>query len=124
MTEKRIKVYFNNNKQWLIFHVGARLRAFRARNDCHAYYIPAEPRLIRRGLFGHIYIPTGEITQLMFEELKSHEIAHAMHDWFLCRAGGAWALANPRGEELYASMTGQISKSFVRKYETYKKKGV
>ena len=52
---RKIKVTFNDGKQWVIFHIGTSLRKFKSDNDCHAYYVGAETRLKRRGLFGHIH---------------------------------------------------------------------
>jgi hypothetical protein len=109
---RHIKVTFNSRKQWVMFHVGISLRKFRNENQCHAYYVPADVRLKRRGLFGHVYIP--ETSDTMFSELVSHEIAHAVHDWFLCRKGGDRCII--KNEELFASMTGEIARKFWRKY--------
>lgn len=115
----KFRLYFNRDKytgeynQWVLIHIGDDVKSFRRRNDCHAYYIGADVRKQRRGLFGHIHIPEGE-SEINLHELIPHEIQHMVTDWILCRKGGQ---LTPKNEERIATMTGEINKRFWREYE-------
>jgi hypothetical protein len=108
----KFRVYFNDNKQYVIFHLADDVKAFRRKNQCWAYYIAADERRTRRGLFGHIHLPHEKFVNM--SELISHEVQHLMIDWVLCRKDGK---LTPRNEERIATITGEIVKRFWREYE-------
>ncbi|NWG34968.1 MAG: hypothetical protein HXY42_11020 [Chloroflexi bacterium] len=90
---------------------------FRRKNQCHAYYIAAEVRKQRQGLFGHIYL--SELNHSpMAQELVAHEVQHLIFDWVLTRKG---MNINEKNEERIATMTGEISRRLWRKYERWAK---
>ena len=107
----RFKIPFNDNKQFCIVHVADNVRSFKRRNKCHAYYIAADVRKLRSGLFGHIHLSEFNLSP-MAHELVAHEVQHMMIDWILCRAGGA---LTKRNKEKIAAMTGEITRRIWRK---------
>jgi elongation factor P hydroxylase len=108
----KIRVNFNDNKQYIVFVIGDKPRAFQRKNDCHAYYIGADERKKRSGVFGYIHIPVMDDTPLL-RELIAHEVQHAIIDWVLCRKGGQVTTKN---EERLATMTGEITRRFYAKW--------
>ena len=107
MMTRKYKIHFNKGRQYLLFHIGSSLRKFRTDNKCHAYYVAAENRKQRSGLFGHIHIPEEQVTPALFEELKAHEIYHAVEDWWTCRKGN---VLSDKNEEIRALIMGEISR--------------
>ena len=108
--KRTFRVYFNGRKQHFDVFIADNPASFRRRNKCHAYYIGASGRKQRRGLFGYIHL--GEVTH----ELVSHELQHLIFDWVLTRKGMKFT---PKNEERIATMTGDIAKSFWRKYQRW-----
>ena len=87
------------------------------KNQCHAYYIAAEERKQRRGLFGYIYLSELNFSP-MAHELVAHEVQHLIFDWVLTRKG---MTINEKNEERIATMTGEISRRLWRKFERWSK---
>lgn len=109
----KYRLYFNHRRQYLIVHVDDPPRAFKRKNNCHAYYIPADVRYKRSGLFGHIHLPLVDDGDY-FRELVSHEIAHAVDDWWTCRKGNVLGVQN---EEIRATIAGEMNANFWRGWE-------
>jgi len=115
MSRPAFRVYFNNNQQWFNVYVADDPIRFKRKNQCHAYYIAAEVRKQRRGLFGYIYLSELNFSP-MAHELVAHEIQHLIFDWVLTRKGMS---ISERNEERIATMTGEISRRLWRKYERW-----
>src|SRR5512147_612958 len=115
MSKPAFRVYFNENKQWVNIYVANSPAWFKRKNQCHAYYIAAETRKQRQGLFGHIYLSELNLTP-MAHELVAHEVQHLIFDWVLTRRG---MNINEKNEERIATMTGEIARRFWRKYERW-----
>jgi hypothetical protein len=107
------RIHFNDNRQWFNVYVADSPTRFKRRNQCHAYYIAAEVRKQRQGLFGYIYLSELNFSP-MAHELVAHEVQHLIFDWVLTRKG---MTMNERNEERIATMTGEIARRFWRKYE-------
>jgi len=118
MSKPAFRVYFNDNKQWVNIYVAKDPAWFLRKMNCHAYYIAAEDRKQRQGLFGYIYL-----SELNFSpnahELVAHEVQHLIFDWVLTRKG---MNINEKNEERIATMTGEISRRLWRKYERWAEK--
>ena len=108
-----IRVPFNKNRQYVLFHVADDSAKFKRRNECYAYYIEADVRHLRRGLFGHIHLSELNRSPLA-HELVAHEIEHLVFDWVLSHKGMTF---NRRNEERISDMVGEIHRRFWRKYE-------
>lgn len=106
------RVYFNQGKQFLNVYVADSPRAFRRKHDCHAMYVASHPRKKRAGLFGSIYLSELNYSP-MAHELFDHELTHMLFDWLLCRG----MRLTVRNEERIATMIGEVSRRFWRKYE-------
>lgn len=117
MAKPDFRVYFNNNKQWVNIYVAHDPAWFKRKNKCHAYYIAAEERKQRQGLFGYIYLSELNFSP-MAHELVAHEIQHLIFDWVLTRKGGN---INEKNEERIATMTGEITRRLWRKFERWSK---
>lgn len=117
MSKPAFRVYFNDNKQWVNIYVAKNPAHFKRKNQCHAYYIAAEIRKQRQGLFGYIYLSELNFSP-MAHELVAHEVQHLIFDWVLTRKG---MNINERNEERIATMTGEISRRLWRKYERWSK---
>ena len=117
MHKPAFRVYFNNNKQWVNIYVAHNPAHFKRKNQCHAYYIAAETRKQREGLFGYIYLSELNFSP-MAHELVAHEVQHLIFDWVLTRKGMKMTEQN---EERIATMTGEISRRLWRKYERWDK---
>ncbi len=117
MSKPAFRVYFNGNKQWVNIHVAQDPASFKRKNQCHAYYIAAETRKQRQGLFGYIYLSELNFSPLA-HELVAHEVQHLIFDWVLTRKG---MNLNEKNEERIATMTGEITRRLWRKYERWVK---
>ena len=117
MAKPAFRVYFNDNKQWVNIYVARNPAHFKRKNQCHAYYIGAEERKQREGLFGYIYLSELNFSP-MAHELVAHEVQHLIFDWVLTRKGMKF---NEQNEERIATMTGEISRRLWRKYERWEK---
>jgi hypothetical protein len=117
MYKPAFRVFFNGNKQWVNIYVAHDPAHFKRKNQCHAYYIAAETRKQREGLFGYIYLSELNFTP-MAHELVAHEIQHLIFDWVLTRKG---MTISEKNEERIATMTGEISRRLWRKYERWEK---
>ena len=84
MSKPAFRVHFNNNQQWFNVYVADDPTRFKRKNQCYAYYIAAEVRRQRKGLFGYIYLSELNFTPLA-HELVAHEIQHLIFDWGLTR---------------------------------------
>lgn len=115
MSKPAFRVYFNDNKQWVNIYVANDPTHFKRKNQCHAYYIAADVRKQRRGLFGHIYLSELNHSPLA-QELVAHEVQHLIFDWVLTRKG---MTISERNEERIATMTGEIARRIWRKYERW-----
>ena len=115
MAKPAFRVYFNNNKQWVNIFVASSPAHFKRKNQCHAYYIAADMRKQRQGLFGHIYLSELNHSPLA-QELVAHEVQHLIFDWVLTRKG---MNINQKNEERIATMTGEISRRLWRKFERW-----
>ena len=113
MSKPAFRIYFNENKQWFDVYVANSPAHFKRKNQCHAYYIGAETRKQREGLFGYIYLSELNYSP-MAHELVAHEIQHLIFDWVLTRKNMTFTEQN---EERIATMTGEIARRFWRKYE-------
>jgi len=113
MSKPAFRIYFNENKQWFSVYVAHNPTHFKRKNQCHAYYIAAETRKQRQGLFGYIYLSELNFSP-MAHELVAHEVQHLIFDWVLTRRGMRFTENN---EERIATMTGEIARRFWRKYE-------
>lgn len=110
---KQFRVRFNKGRQYVIFHIGEPLHAFRKKHKCWAWYGSDRQRKYN-GLMGHIHLPSMRgMKRVEYDELVSHEIAHLVIDWILSRARALSFIA--RNEEDIATMTGEISRKFWRK---------
>ena len=108
---KSFRVYFNGKKQSIVFTIGENLKAFKAQNDCHAYYVAADNRRKRRGQIGSIHLPNKRgMCKADYHELVTHEVQHLIIDWILTRARGLSFIR--RNEEKIATMTGEIVRKF------------
>lgn len=108
------RVRFNEH-QYVDVYVALDARRFRRVNDCHAYYMPAEGRRQRRGLFGYIYL--SELNYSAYAlELVAHEIQHLFFDWVLCRRGARFGIHN---EERIATLTGEFTRRFWKQCERW-----
>ena len=117
MSKPAFRVYFNENKQWVNIYVAKSPAWFKRKNQCHAYYIAADIRKQRQGLFGHIYL--SELNHSpMAHELVAHEVQHLIFDWVLTRRG---MRITEQNEERIATMTGEISRRIWRKFERWGK---
>ena len=97
-----MRIYFNNDAQWLEFHIWTHsLEAFRAVNKCYAYYVPEQARHKTKGCFGHIHL--GEVTH----ELIAHELSHFQADYLRTRR---------ISEERIALFVGDITGKFWKRY--------
>lgn len=117
MYKPAFRVFFNDNKQWVNIYVAHNPAHFKRKNQCHAYYIAAETRKQREGLFGYIYLSELNFTP-MAHELVAHEVQHLIFDWVLTRKG---MNISEKNEERIATMTGEISRRLWRKYERWEK---
>lgn len=117
MSKPAFRVFFNENKQWVNIYVAKDPAWFKRKNQCHAYYIAAETRKQRQGLFGYIYLSELNLSP-MAHELVAHEVQHLIFDWVLTRKG---MNINEKNEERIATMTGEISRRLWRKYERWSK---
>jgi hypothetical protein len=117
MSKPAFRIYFNDNKQWFNVYIARDPARFKRKNQCHAYYIAAEVRKQRRGLFGHIYLSELNFSPLA-HELVAHEIQHLIFDWVLTRKG---MKLTEKNEERIATMTGEIARRFWRKYARWSK---
>ena len=117
MHKPAFRVYFNNNRQWVNIYVAHNPAHFKRKNQCHAYYIAAETRKQREGLFGYIYLSELNFSP-MAHELVAHEVQHLIFDWVLTRKG---MNISEKNEERIATMTGEISRRLWRKYERWDK---
>ena len=117
MSKPDFRVYFNDDKQWVNIYVAHDPAHFKRKNQCHAYYIAAEERKQRRGLFGYIYLSELNFSP-MAHELVAHEVQHLIFDWVLTRKGGN---INEKNEERIATMTGEITRRLWRKFERWTK---
>ena len=117
MSKPAFRVYFNDNRQWVNIYVAHDPAHFKRKNQCHAYYIAAEVRKQRQGLFGYIYLSELNFSP-MAHELVAHEVQHLIFDWVLTRKG---MNINEKNEERIATMTGEISRRLWRKYERWSK---
>ena len=117
MSKPAFRVFFNDNKQWVNIYVAKDPIWFKRKNQCHAYYIGAETRKQRQGLFGYIYLSELNFSP-MAHELVAHEVQHLIFDWVLTRKG---MNINEKNEERIATMTGEISRRLWRKYERWAK---
>lgn len=115
MSKPAFRVYFNDNKQWVNIYIAKDPIYFKRKNQCHAYYIAAEIRKQRQGLFGYIYLSELNFSP-MAHELVAHEVQHLIFDWVLTRKG---MNINEKNEERIATMTGEISRRLWRKYERW-----
>lgn len=115
MSKPAFRVYFNNNKQWFNVYVARNPAHFKRKNQCHAYYIAAETRKQREGLFGYIYLSELNFSP-MAHELVAHEVQHLIFDWVLTRKG---MRLTERNEERIATMTGEIARRFWRRYQRW-----
>jgi len=115
MSKPAFRVFFNDNKQWVNIYVAKDPASFKRKNQCHAYYIAAETRKQRQGLFGYIYLSELNFSP-MAHELVAHEVQHLIFDWVLTRKG---MNINEKNEERIATMTGEISRRLWRKYERW-----
>ena len=115
MSKPAFRVYFNDNKQWVNIYVAKNPTHFKRKNQCHAYYIAAEIRKQRQGLFGYIYLSELNFSP-MAHELVAHEVQHLIFDWVLTRKG---MTISEKNEERIATMTGEISRRLWRKYERW-----
>ena len=115
MSKPAFRVYFNDNKQWVNIYVANSPAWFKRKNQCHAYYIAAETRKQREGLFGYIYLSELNLSP-MAHELVAHEVQHLIFDWVLTRKGMKMTEQN---EERIATMTGEIARRFWRKYDRW-----
>ena len=96
-------IYFNDNKQWLEFHIWTHsLKEFMEVNDAYAYYVNEVSRYKTKGCFGHIHL--GEVTH----ELVAHELVHFQADYLNSRGGIS--------EEKMAMLVGDITGKFWREY--------
>jgi len=120
MAKPDFRVYFNDDKQWVNIYVAHDPAHFKRKNECHAYYIAAEERKQRQGLFGYIYLSELNFSP-MAHELVAHEVQHLIFDWVLTRKGGN---INEKNEERIATMTGEISRRLWRKYERWEKENI
>lgn len=117
MAKPDFRVYFNDDKQWVNIYVAHDPAHFKRKNECHAYYIAAEERKQRQGLFGYIYLSELNFSP-MAHELVAHEVQHLIFDWVLTRKGGN---INEKNEERIATMTGEITRRLWRKFERWSK---
>ena len=117
MNRPAFRIYFNDNKQWFHVYVAKSPAHFKRKNQCHAYYIGAEARKKRQGLFGYIYLSELNFSP-MAHELVAHEVQHLIFDWVLTRKN---MRMTDRNEERIATMTGEIARRFWRKYEYWSK---
>lgn len=117
MAKPDFRVYFNDDKQWVNIYVAHDPAHFKRKNQCHAYYIAAEERKQRQGLFGYIYLSELNFSP-MAHELVAHEVQHLIFDWVLTRKGGN---INEKNEERIATMTGEITRRLWRKFERWSK---
>jgi hypothetical protein len=115
MSKPAFRVFFNDNKQWVNIYVAKDPAWFKRKMECHAYYIGAETRKQRQGLFGYIYLSELNFSP-MAHELVAHEVQHLIFDWVLTRKG---MNINEKNEERIATMTGEISRRLWRKYERW-----
>lgn len=107
---KRVRVRFNSGRQSVMFHIGEPLHAFKARHGCHAWYGNQVQRQKRRGLFGHIHLPSMRgMKRADYHELVSHEVYHLVDDWWRCRDGN---VMDDNNEELRATIAGEIVRKF------------
>jgi hypothetical protein len=117
MSKPAFRIHFNDNKQWFNVYVARDPTHFKRKNQCHAYYIAAETRKQRHGLFGYVYLSELNFSP-MAHELVAHEVQHLIFDWVLTRKG---MRLTERNEERIATMTGEIARRFWRKYERWSK---
>ncbi|HET9908327.1 MAG TPA: hypothetical protein VFQ23_16890 [Anaerolineales bacterium] len=115
MNKPAFRIHFNDNRQWFNVYVADNPTRFKRRNQCHAYYIAAEVRKQRKGLFGYIYLSELNFSP-MAHELVAHEVQHLIFDWVLTRKGMG---ISEKNEERIATMTGEIARRFWRKYERW-----
>jgi len=115
MNKPAFRVFFNERKQWVDVFIADSPARFKRRNDCHAYYLGAQCRKQRRGLFGFIHLSQMDDTPLSIE-LMAHEIQHMIFDWWLCRKGNYLTAQN---EEFIATITGQFSRAFWAKWKRW-----
>lgn len=106
------RVPFNNGKQHIRIYIANSPAYFRRTRKCHAYYLPAEARRKRKGLFGHVHF--SEVTH----ELVAHELLHVLVDWM--REMGV--RFSERNEERLVLVHGAMIKSFWRQYERFAEK--
>ena len=107
------RVYFNEKEHWVDVYVAESPAKFKRKEKCYAYYIGADNRRQRRGLFGKIHLSQLDDSPLSIE-LMTHEIQHLFFDWWLCRKGNQMSTQN---EERIAKMVGEFSRAFWRKYK-------
>ena len=119
MSKPAFRIPFNNNRQWFNVYVARNPAHFKRKNQCHAYYIAAEERKQREGLFGYVYLSELNFSP-MAHELVAHEIQHLIFDWVLTRKG---MRLSERNEERIATMTGEIARRFWRKSERWSRAG-
>lgn len=115
MKRPAFRIYFNSNRQWVNVYVADSPHQFKRKNQCHAYYIAAETRKQRQGLFGYIYLSELNFSP-MAHELVAHEVQHLIFDWVLTRKG---MTISEKNEERIATMTGEIARRLWRKYERW-----
>ena len=112
-SEKRFRVHFNKGKQWFDVYIADSQRKFMARESCYAYYQPASPRNVRRGMFGTVHFSkTGT-------GLVAHELLHLLIDWV--RVGRSHTITE-RNEESVVLMFGEMVRAFWNKYYQWEKK--
>lgn len=108
------RVKFNESKQWVDVYIADSPAKFIDRNDCHAYYMPADGRKAYTGLFGVIHLSKMDDTPEGVE-LMTHELDHLMADWMRSRR----MTLNVRNEERIATMKGELSRIFWRKWKKW-----
>jgi len=75
MNKPAFRVYFNERNQWVDVYVADSPAKFKRKNQCHAYYMGADGRRQRRGLFGFMHLSQMDDSPLSIE-LMTHEIQH------------------------------------------------
>jgi hypothetical protein len=108
---RKIRVTFNSGKQYVYFHIGEPLKAFKQAHKCDAWYSNQVQRNRYKGLFGNIYLPKCKYSDPYLHELVTHEVTHLLADWMKARN----MRVTDRNEERIATMTGEIVGRFWQK---------
>ena len=109
---RKIRVNFNKGKQYVYFHIGEPLKAFKAKHDCDAWYSNQVQRNRYKGLFGNIYLPKCKHGDPYSHELVTHEVQHLLADWMKARG----MRVTDRNEERIATIAGGIVGKFWKAY--------